>query len=400
MFGFFSKKQPNCPLSEDNRLWIEHAFIWLAQEFGEEKLKQKPFIFPDTRFFPFAYDGSKNSVEHTAEIVARQMDIDMNEVNLHVYAEGMQKVDGSRIYVQSDEKSGLAAGKYLGKDEDTGKYNILIEEKSLRDPERMVAVLAHEFAHIKLLGDKIIDENDEHLTDLLTVVYGLGIFNAIVAFREYTTTNSWGWSSIGYLKQQEWGYALALYTYYHDIKDGSWKKFLPLNIKADVQKSEEYINANTNIIFKQAYAPDTSASDKLFTGTWRGYFTYGKNYPAALQHGVFHFTINMTVAKGILYGHCNEDSPVEKFKNPSVIEGIVENGTVTFIKTYFVKEQPVNDDAVDTNAWPMVKIKYTGQFDGAELDGIWEIRSIRPDKDGAHYEHVDSGAWMMKKLSP
>jgi hypothetical protein len=116
-----------------------------------------------------------------------------------------------------------------------------------------VATLAHEFSHIKLLGEKRLDLNDEHLTDLTPVVFGLGIFNANSAFKDFKSFDGYGHNSLGYLKQREWGYALALYAYFRYEENPGWLKFVTPNIRSDFKKSMEFINANTDKIFIEEY---------------------------------------------------------------------------------------------------------------------------------------------------
>jgi hypothetical protein len=141
---------------------------------------------------------------------------------------------------------------YFGKN-DVGKYDVFIEQRNMTDPENMVATLAHEFAHIKILGEKRLDINDESLTDLTPVVFGLGIFNANASFKFFQGSDGWGHNSVGYLKQQEWGYALALYAYYREERSPEWVKYLSKNIQADFRKSEAYIYANQDKVFMEEY---------------------------------------------------------------------------------------------------------------------------------------------------
>lgn len=232
---------------------MEEAFLWLVAEFGHENIAKKRMLLPTPEHFSIRYDGSENSLAETAEIIAGQMEIDMVEVSLDTYEEGIQEFSsgfGHSVWTQVDKDSEetMAAGLYFDKDEH-GKYHILIERKSLADPEMMVAVLAHEFSHIKLLGEKRADINDESLTDLTTVAFGLGIFNANSAFKEHKSFNGYGHDSIGYLKQREWGYALALYAYFRKEENSEWIKYLTPNIRSDFKKSIEFINGNRAIIF-------------------------------------------------------------------------------------------------------------------------------------------------------
>lgn len=258
MFGLFSKKQNNeCPIDPEMRLWMENAFLWLATQFGHDNIATKPMLHPTPEHFPIRYNGSKESLIKTAEIVAGQMEIDIDDINLDSYEQNIQEFSGDfghRMWTQVDKESDetLAAGLYFGKNEH-GKYDIFIERKNLSDPETLVATLAHEFSHIKILGEKRLDYNDEQLTDLTPVVFGLGIFNANSAFKEHKSFDSYGHNSTGYLKQREWGYALALYAYFRQEKNSDWIKYLTPNIKSDFKKSMDYINANKDKVFIEEY---------------------------------------------------------------------------------------------------------------------------------------------------
>jgi hypothetical protein len=261
MFGLFSKKNNNeCPIDNNMRLWMENAFLWLATQFGHDNIATKPMLYPAPEHFPIHYDGSQDSLLKTAEIVARQMEIDINAISLETYEQNIQRFDGDLGYtlwseVDKDSEEKMAAGLYFGKSEE-GKYDIMIEKKNLTEPENLVATLAHEFAHIKLLGEERLEQNDEDLTDLTTVVFGLGIFNANSAFKEYKTYHSYGHNSAGYLKQREWGYVLALYSFFRHEQDPQWIKFLTPNLRSDFQKSMDFINNNTNKVFIEEYKGD------------------------------------------------------------------------------------------------------------------------------------------------
>lgn len=259
MFGLFSKKNNNeCPIDYEMRLWMENSFLWLATQFGHDNIATKPMLLPTPEHFPIRYDGSKESLTKTAEIIAQQMEIDITEINLDTYKQNIQEFSGDfghRIWTEigkeSDEK--LAAGLYFEKNEQ-GKYDIFIEENNLSSGENLVATLAHEFSHIKILGEKRLEFNDEELTDLTPVVFGLGIFNANSSFKEHKSFDGgYGHNSIGYLKQREWGYALALYSYFRQEENSEWIKYLTPNLKSDFKKSMDFIKANKDKVFIEEY---------------------------------------------------------------------------------------------------------------------------------------------------
>jgi hypothetical protein len=258
MFGLFNKNKTNeCPIDNEMRLWMENSFLWLATQFGHDNIATKPMLHPTPEHFPITYDGSKESMLKTAEIIARQMEIDFTEVNLDIFEQNIQEISGDfghRIWTEVDKDSDekLAAGLYFDKNEQ-GKYDIFIEKKNLKDPENLVATLAHEFSHIKILGEERLDFNDEQLTDLTPVIFGLGIFNANSAHKEWKSFDSYGHNSAGYLKQREWGYALALYVYFRKEENPDWLKYLTANIKSDVKRSLDFIYANTDKVFIEEY---------------------------------------------------------------------------------------------------------------------------------------------------
>ena len=109
-----------------------------------------------------------------------------------------------------------AAGFYVQGDENRRPL-IRINSKILNDPLALVATLAHEVAHDRLLGEKRLTGNEpdhEPLTDLTMVFFGLGIFPANTAFRTAAWKEGvmqvWQMSTQGYLKDDVFGYALGL----------------------------------------------------------------------------------------------------------------------------------------------------------------------------------------------
>jgi len=249
MFGFSKKnKKPACPIPEERREWLEYAFKWLVGTFGEESIRKRRVLIPHHADFPIQYNGSHESAIETVGIIARQMEIDPNDIELYFYEDGIREIStgdmGSSIFTTGEGKDGVksSSGRYMGRQDD-GKFHIALKEKNLREPEYMVATLAHELSHIKLLGEERLMENDEQVTDINTIIFGLGIFNANAAFASYQDFRSSGWRKLGYLTQMDWGYALALFAQLRGENDPDWAKHLCKNIKSDFSKSFRYLEA-------------------------------------------------------------------------------------------------------------------------------------------------------------
>ncbi|MGG9964438.1 hypothetical protein [Ferruginibacter sp. SUN106] len=255
MFGFSKIKRPNtCPVAEDNRIWLENAFLLLLDFFGKENTRQRKILIPHHSCFPIRYNGDEQTAVETLKIIALQMEVPFEQIQLDFYNENAKEVStgspfGQGIYLKAEKDDSGAAGLYWGKGDD-GKYNISLVRSKLKQPENMVATLAHEIAHIKLLGENRIDKNDEKLTDLTTVFFGLGIFNANAAFQTYRGVDYRGWRKMGYLTQMEWGYALSLLAHVRKEKTPEWINHLTINIKGDFIQGQNFIENNPEQIFQ------------------------------------------------------------------------------------------------------------------------------------------------------
>ena len=112
----------------------------------------------------------------------------------------------------------------------------------------MVATIAHELGHAILVGEDRLDpENSDHepMTDLLTVVYGLGVFNAntTIIFEQFTNQQYQGWrvGGGGYLTEEAFGYALALFAYARGESKPDWASYLNINVRSYFKSGLKYL---------------------------------------------------------------------------------------------------------------------------------------------------------------
>ena len=248
MLSFFRKKPASCPVDEDIRLWMDKAFKWLWYTFGEDLIRSKQTLLPDDHHFPIVFDGNKDAANRALIIVATQMDFNPDDIILDYFAElnrniGTGGLGGGELFIKYEKDSTPSSGLYHGKKEDD-KYHISLEENNLLDPIGLVSTLAHEIAHIKLLGENRLKKNNESLTDLTTIVYGMGVISANAAFRFNSGFKEWGYQKLGYLSQIEWGYALAVYATMLNQPCPSWANHLTDTVKGNFKRGVEYILTN------------------------------------------------------------------------------------------------------------------------------------------------------------
>ena len=229
---------PNgCPVEEDTRIAIEKSFQLLLNIFGKDSTQKREVLIPNSVHFPIRYDGSEASALETLKVIANQMETPIEKITLDFYDDNIREIT-----------EGSPGGLYWGQNEE-GNFEISLCRKFLDEPENMVATMAHEVAHIKLLGENRLEENDEPLTDMTTIFFGLGIFNANAAFETFRDSHYHGWSTSGYLTQMEWGYALSLFAYVREEDKPNWANYLCANVKGDFLQAQNFILNNEDKIF-------------------------------------------------------------------------------------------------------------------------------------------------------
>lgn len=237
MLEWFRSK-PSCPVSNEDKAWIEDRFSWLIDEFGIQQLKKTELVLPTTDFFPAEYDYTEDGIGDIMNRIAKFMEVDPSLLHLEFYEHSLPQIEGmwkhgtAVLYSESD-----------------GQFDIWLEVNTLEDPLNVVATLAHEIGHVVLLGQRRIspeEEDHEPLTDLLTVFFGLGTFSAnCVVHENYWNDGQWsGWSigRRGYLTMEMYGYAFALFALARGETSPNWLSYLRLDVRSAYKKGIRFIN--------------------------------------------------------------------------------------------------------------------------------------------------------------
>ncbi len=240
MFGISNAR---CPLGDEDRSWVDDRLYFLATQFGTDVLWKTPVIEPTAAFFPGKFEPTEDYARGLMQRIAGFMGLAQHRLTLEVYDEHRHRPVAPTVILQSQKDATSAAGLYW-----QGDGVIGIEATTLRDPMVLVAVLAHELAHERLLGEGRINRGEmdhEPTTDLATVFFGLGIFgaNCSVHFSQHANAGSSGWKSgrMGYLSEEVWAYALALWaTTRRDYKP-AWRKHLRLNLRTFMKSSMAWL---------------------------------------------------------------------------------------------------------------------------------------------------------------
>jgi hypothetical protein len=108
---------------------------WLVGEFGSDRIRFAEVILPTAECFPDAYAGTQEDARPLLDKVCDYMDVDPESVDLHFYRDNHPFQGTAGLYEAV-----------------AGRYRIWIELGVLADPLSLVATMAHELAHIHLLG--------------------------------------------------------------------------------------------------------------------------------------------------------------------------------------------------------------------------------------------------------
>lgn len=236
---------PKCPVDGETKDWLEDCFLWFFEEFGETAFRESKLVLPTEEFIPELGSPTDNPIKDTLRRVCGFMNVEYESVRLRIFDDEEAEINPHPLTpVEPGGKK--ACGLYSF---ENGKHKIAISTALLKNPVNLVATIAHELAHAKLLGGKedfdCDEESEELLTDLATIFFGFGIFtaNSLFKFEQWTNSSFQGWqmSREGYINEEEAGYALALYAYLRNEFDPPWAKFLEVNTRTYFKQGIKYL---------------------------------------------------------------------------------------------------------------------------------------------------------------
>lgn len=254
-----------CPCDPPAKRWIETRLQWLSVEFDDHAFNGRRIVLPTSDFFPDRYDATEAAVWRLLRRVCGYMDVDPDSLEVEFVSDvgRMWLVNDAGRYIPS------AAGTYQ---ESGDKFLITIDRYALDDPMELVGTLAHELAHVRLLGERRVSPDvydNELLTDLTVVFFGLGIFLANVPrFWPSQVVKYWPRSELRkpeYMTPPLFGYALAHLAWFRGETKPTWARFLRWDAQSDFRRSLRFLNKTGDSSFRPVRLRDTG-KDKDKTG--------------------------------------------------------------------------------------------------------------------------------------
>jgi hypothetical protein len=149
---------------------------------------------------------------------------------------------------------------------------ICVADTQLDDPMAFVATLAHELVHHILTGHQLLkgEPDREWTTDLATVYFGLGIFEANATVSESRGFSERGqhWSSVskhGYLPARMLAYAMALHAWLCGEQRPDWASHLRLDAATAFTEGLRYLERTEDSLLRpdNLRRPDANSVDRL-----------------------------------------------------------------------------------------------------------------------------------------
>jgi hypothetical protein len=231
---------PSCPCDPAAKAWVEERLQWLAEEFDDHAFNGRRIVLPTPEFFPDEYDGSKKAVRTLLNRVCGYMDVVPDLVALRFVA------NAGKIWLVNEAGHYLphAAGTY---EEGESKFIIRIDKSGLHHPMGLVGTMAHELAHVRLLGESRItneEYDNELLTDLTVVFFGLGVFLANTPRVWDSQYTKWPGTTLNkpeYMTPPMFGYALAHLAWFRGEESPAWARHLHWNARPDFKQALRFL---------------------------------------------------------------------------------------------------------------------------------------------------------------
>lgn len=246
--------EDTCPVDDERRVWIEERMLWLADQFGRQTV-QGELAVPGPGFYPRDYRPTPEAIRELVRRVEAVMGVEPDRITVELFDGAERAKNEPKRHFDTKR----AVGHYWQRGSD--EY-IEIDVAEAHDPAVLTAVIAHELAHARLIGEgryPLDGPKNEELTDLATVFLRMGIFvaNASITFKP--TTRGWSaeplgelserallgsgdfrYSHLGYLEEPEYGYAFACLCGLRRERDPEWMVHLDPTLRVMLRRSLAY----------------------------------------------------------------------------------------------------------------------------------------------------------------
>jgi hypothetical protein len=237
---------------EDER-WLLDTWAWMLRNVGGlKRLRASPLVDTSRVYFPPTSASGHERAEHIFACVKKLAGMSDWPCRLVPQAARVHTRIGELAVVKI-ESGDLPVGTFSVSQ---GEVTITYDPATVTEPAKLVATLAHELSHYLLhtVQDELPggEEMHEFATDLMAVYLGFGLFTANQAFnfRQHGDAFSQGWqtSGLGYLRERDWAFALAIFSNLRDEPISALRTKLKPHLYSDVVSASRYLNKRSSVL--------------------------------------------------------------------------------------------------------------------------------------------------------
>lgn len=228
---------------------MEARLNWLSDQFGHDIFTRRAIILPTSDFFPDPVDGTEASIRNLLDQVCGYMDVSPRRVKLRLFT------NRNDLQLVNDEGRLLPTGA-AGLYENRGDRTVIhIDTTSLTDLSALVGTMAHELAHLRLMGEGRVtgrEYDNELLTDLTAVFFGFGIFLGNSPRTWDGQYGIWPGTTLRkpeYMTLPMFAYALAHTAWFRDQRKPDWYSFLSFELKPCFKQGIRFLMETRNSAF-------------------------------------------------------------------------------------------------------------------------------------------------------
>lgn len=254
--------EATCPVDPERKAWIEQKMLWLRDQFGVEGARGE-IVLPGRSFYPADYQGTPGQILDIVGRVGQVMGMEPDRLTVQFFDGSTEKAANSKNQLTSRAGSRHAVGRYRVRD---GREYIEIDTAEAGDPAILTAIVAHEIAHARLLGEDRYSskrEDNERLTDLTALFLGMGIFVANASIHFKKTVHGWSveplgdlsermlmgqgdfqYGHLGYLEEPDYGYAFGCLCGLRRETDPAWAAALDPALRVLLRRTLAFFKAS------------------------------------------------------------------------------------------------------------------------------------------------------------
>jgi hypothetical protein len=238
--------KPRAFLTAEDESWQVETWCWLLARLGKERLSHAPLVTPTDTFFP-----PSGASDHDRAISVFDQVRKLTGLSNFPCTLVAQPERNKLLGVPSEASARMTLGTFSTSE--TG-VAITYDPALTTDPIALIYTFAHELSHYVLHGltDGIQDKDvHEYTTDLTTVFLGFGLFGANRSYNFHRDLpRGWSTSSMGYLDQRNWCFALAVFCALRNKNIAELKPWLKPYLYSDVQAAARNLRRAPEITTK------------------------------------------------------------------------------------------------------------------------------------------------------